>query len=79
MERVTRKYLDEFTHFDGINFVTFNIVELDTANDEIIVAVTNEGKTTVRRFELKSDGKRQFFEFGTMLDEIDLDDFERVD
>ncbi len=38
-------YLKEFQHFDGEDDVIFNIVELNTDNNKITVAVTKCGKT----------------------------------
>jgi len=73
-----RYYLSELSYFDGDHFVTFNIVEIDT--EKIIIAITNEGKISVQGFDLKkSDDGRLFFEYGPMLDEIAVDNFEHVD
>ncbi len=71
-------YLNEFEYYDGECFITFNIVEIDTTRNEITVAVSNQGKISVCTFDLKTDGKRFFFEYGPMFENIDLDDFEEV-
>jgi len=69
-------YMNEFEWFDGDNFVTFNIVDIYT--DRISVAITNEGKISVCEFDLKSDGRRFFFEYGVMQVQIAIDDFEQI-
>ena len=71
-------YLNEFEYYDGECFITFNIVEIDTTRNEITVAVSNQGKISVCTFDLKTDDKRFFFEYGPMFENIDLDDFEEV-
>lgn len=42
-----RLYLFEFKFFDGDEFVKFNIVDINTAANNITVAVTNRGKISV--------------------------------
>ena len=37
-------YLPEFELYDGEEFITFNIVGIDAAKNEIQIAVTNRGK-----------------------------------
>ena len=37
-------YLSEFELYDGEEFITFNIVGIDAAKNEIQIAVTNRGK-----------------------------------
>ena len=39
-----RYYLSEFELYDGEEFITFNIVGIDAAKNEIQIAVTNRGK-----------------------------------
>jgi hypothetical protein len=70
-----RYYLSEFILYDGDHDITFNIVDIDT--EEITVAITDEGKISVREFELKSNNGRFYFEYGIMLNEINVEDFEK--
>lgn len=72
-------YLNEFEYYDGECFITFNIIDIDTARNLITVAVTNRGKISVCTFDLLSDGERFFFEYGPMFEEINVDDFEEVE
>lgn len=37
-------YLSKFELYDGEEFITFNIVGIDAAKNEIQIAVTNRGK-----------------------------------
>ena len=53
-------YLSEFQFYDGEEFITFNIVDINTERKEITVAVTNRGKISVITYDLKSDGGRLF-------------------
>ena len=80
MENEYRKYyMREFSHFDGDHNITFNIVEIDTDKKEITVAITDEGKISHRTLDLKSNGSGLFFEYGKMLDEIAVNDFEHIE
>jgi hypothetical protein len=72
-------YLSEFQLFDGEEFITFNIVDINTERNEITVAVTNRGKISVITYDLKLDGDRFYFEYGVMYDKIKVDDFEEAD
>ena len=74
-----RYYLSEFSLYDGDHFITFNIVDINTVREEITVAISNEGKISVCTFDLKSDGKRLYFEYGVMYEKIAVDYFEQVD
>ena len=69
-----RYYLSEFSYYDGDHFITFNIVDIDTGM--ITVAITNEGKISVRSFDLKDDGDSLYFEYGPSYEKIAVDDFE---
>jgi len=72
-------YMSEFSLYDGDHNITFNIVEIDTVKNEIIVAVSNEGRISVCTFDLKLDGKRLYFEYGVMCEKIAVDDFEHIE
>lgn len=72
-------YLSEFELYDGEEFITFNIVGIDTNHNEITVAVTDRGKISVRTFDLKSDSERFYFEYGVSFEKIAVDDFEQVE
>jgi major membrane immunogen (membrane-anchored lipoprotein) len=71
-------YLSEFSLYDGDHFITFNIVDINTDKNEITVAISNEGKISVCTFDLKSDGKRLYFEYGVMCEKIAVDGFEHI-
>ena len=45
----------EYKHFDGEDFITFNIISLDFDKNEITVAITNRGKITVSSYEILKD------------------------
>ena len=71
-----RYYLAEFEFFDGDDFVTFNIVGIDVAKNEITVAVTDRGKLSVITYELMEDEDGDlYFEYGVMFKKIYVDDF----
>lgn len=74
-----RYYLSEFELYDGEEFITFNIVGIEIARNEIQVAVTNRGKISVITYDLLTDKKGDlYFEYGVMYDRIHLYDFEEV-
>jgi hypothetical protein len=73
-----RYYLSEFQLYDGEEFITFNIVDINTERDEITVAVTDRGKISVITYELKRDGDRLYFEYGQFFEKVNVDDFEEV-
>ena len=59
--------LSEFQFYDGEEFITFNLIDINTEKKEITVAVTDRGRI------------RLYFEYGVGFNQIDLDDFEEVD
>jgi len=72
-------YLSEFQLFDGEEFITLNIVDINTERKEITVAVTNRGKISVVTYELLSDGDRFYFEYGVYEEQLDIDEFESLE
>ena len=68
--------MSEYEVFNGDHYITFNIVDINTERQEITVAVSNEGKISVCSFDLKSDGRRLFFEYGIYREKIAVNDFE---
>lgn len=74
-----RYYLSEFELYDGEEFITFNIVGIDAAKNEIRIAVTNRGKISVITYYLLTDKNgRLYFEYGVVLERIYLDNFAEV-
>ena len=68
-----RYYLSEF------ELITFNIVGIDAAKNEIQIAVTDRGKISVITYDLLKDKNgRLYFEYGAMFEHVHLDDFEEV-
>ena len=70
-------YMKEFQFFDGDDFITFNIIDLN--QDKITVAVTNRGKISMLEYDLQSDETGTYFEYGVDYARINIDDFEEVD
>ena len=74
-----RYYLSEFELYDGEEFITFNIVGIDAAKNEIRIAVTDRGKISVITYDLLKDKNgRLYFEYGAMYTRIYPDDFEEA-
>ena len=71
-------YLREFQLFDGEAYVTFNIVSIDVAKEEIIVAVSNRGKVSVSTYDLFENKNGYYFEYGIYFEKINILDFEEV-
>ena len=72
-------YLSEFKLYDGEEFVTFNIVDINSEKKEITVAVTDRGKISVITYELLTDGDRFYFEYGVYEEQLDIDEFESLE
>ena len=73
-------YMNEFQYFNGENYVTFNIVDLNSLKNKIVVAVTNNGKITMLEYDLLKDSEGRFyFEYGSDFAKINIDDFEDLD
>ena len=67
----------EYKHFDGEDFVTFDLLSVNADKREAEVAITNRGKITVTTFELMTDeAGALYFEYGCMYDRIYLNEFE---
>lgn len=67
-------YMNEFKYFDGEEYITFNIIDLSEKN--ITVAVTNRGKISLIDYDLYSDEKGLYFEYGCNYARINIEDFE---
>ena len=73
-------YLSEFELYDSEAFITFNIVSLNTEKREIVVAVTDRGKISVITYDLLTDKNGDmYFEYGCMLEKVNIDDFEEAE
>ena len=67
----------EYQHFDGETYITFNIVF--ATDNEIQIAVTNRGKISVITYDLLTDKNGDmYFEYGCMLEKVNIDDFEEA-
>ena len=74
-----RYYLSEFEIFDGEEFITFNIVGIDTARKQVQIAVTDRGKISVITYDLIQDKDGNlYFEYGCTYQKVWLDDFMEV-
>ncbi|MDY4592374.1 MAG: hypothetical protein SO434_03120 [Eubacteriales bacterium] len=73
-------YFSEFELYDGEEFITFNIVHIDTEKMEIQVAVTDRGKISLITYNLLADKEgKLYFEYGPTYERVKVDDFEEVD
>lgn len=71
-------YMKEYRHFNGNYNVIFNLVEVNTDNETVTVAINNLGKLTQNTFELKEENGWLYFEYGIMNEKIYIDEFEFV-
>ena len=72
-------YLSEFELYDGEAFITFNIVGIDLARNEVQIAVTDRGRISVVTYDLLKDKNgRLYFEYGVMFERVYLDEFEEA-
>ena len=73
---IRKYYLSEFQLYDGEVYVTFNIVAIDTSKNEITVAISNRGRTSVTTYDLLPDNDGYlYFEYGVDYEKIRIDDF----
>ena len=56
--------MPECDYFNGENFITFDLIEIDDDKREVTVAVSNTGRIRVKTFDLLFDGNRRYFEYG---------------
>lgn len=74
----------EYDFFDGDHFITFDIIDIDEDNEQITVAISNQGRITQDTFDLFEDNEIdeetvndiRYFEFGLYADRIYLSNFE---
>ena len=76
--KTNQYYLKEFEHFDGEYYVTFNILDINFDNQTITVAVSKAGKISVIEFDLIGSEDDCYFEYGPMLEHINVNDFESI-
>ena len=78
-KEIKNYYLQEFQFFDGECDITFNILDVNTEEMTITLAVTNRGKISVLEFDLKRDREQDlYFQYGVDKNEIKVDDFETI-
>lgn len=76
---LSKMYLKEFSLVNSEYDITFNIVDIDIDRMTITVAITNQGKISVNKYDLKRDKNNNlFFEYGHLLEKINIDDFETI-
>lgn len=72
-------YLSEFEWFDGEDYITFNLTDVDLEKGEVQVAVTDRGRINVITYDLMTDKHGGlYFEYGALFTRIYLDDFEEA-
>lgn len=72
-------YLYEYQLFDGDAYIIFNIVGINYDATKVKVAITNRGKISVVEYELFEDKQGKYFEYGSLLEKVYLDDFEDME
>ncbi len=76
---LSKMYLREFSLNNSEYDITFNIVDIDINRMTITVAITNLGKISVNKYDLKKDkNENLFFEYGHLFEKINIDDFETI-
>ena len=73
-------YLKEYSHFDGEDFITLNIVSISLSKREVVIAVTDRGRITLKTYDINPYKERlegrYFILFGIDETPIYLDEFE---
>ena len=71
-------YLHELEIYDGEAFIVFNIISLSMKKGEITLALTNRGKISVVTYDLRSDEKGLYFEYGCEYAKLRIKDFKEA-
>ncbi len=72
-------YLAEYEHFDGEDFITFNVIEVRMDEKKAFIAVTNRGRISQLEYDVFFDNKGYYFEYGPFLTRIYLNNFEVIE
>ncbi len=72
-------FMKEYWHFNGDYNVIFNLIEVNTENMTVTVAINNFGKLSQQTNELREKNGRLYFEYDVMNDKIFIDDFEDIE
>ena len=72
-------YMKEYWHFNGDYNIIFNLIEVNTENMTVTVAINNFGKLSQQTNELREQNGKLYFEYGVMNEKIFIDDFEDVE
>lgn len=75
---MSASYMQEYQLFDGEAWITFDIINLDQKRNTVMLAVTNRGKISVSEYDLFSNDKGLYFEYGPLYSKIYIEDFEEV-
>lgn len=75
---MSASYMQEYQLFDGEAWITFDIINLDQKRNTVMLAVTNRGKISVLEYDLFSNDKGLYFEYGPLYSKIYIEDFEEV-
>ena len=66
---LSKMYLKEFSLNNSEYDITFDIVDIDIDRMTITVAITDQGKISVNKYDLKKDkNENLFFEYGHLLE-----------
>ena len=68
----------EYVLFDGEYFHTLNLINVSQDKTVATVAITCAGKINVQDFDLQENENGLYFEYGTLLDIIYIEDFEII-
>ncbi len=68
----------EYNYFDGEYFHTLNLLKVSQDNTVATVAVTYTGRISVQDFDLQKNENGLYFEYGPLLDIIQIEDFEII-
>lgn len=67
---------DGFDFNDGESLIRFDTVAFYPDRNEIIYAITNNGKISVITYDVFEDDKGHYIEYGNVQEKIYLDDLE---
>ena len=66
----------EYEMYNGEYFITFNVVAISENDLTATMAITCAGKISVQEIDLQQDENGLYFEYGPLLEVINIDNFE---
>lgn len=71
-------YMKEFLYFDGENYITFYILEIDFIKGTVLLDISKNGRFCRTEYDLILKENNWYFEYGCDFEKIFIKDFMEV-